>query len=104
MPQGNAFYPFIYKRKSFEHEHELRAVISASPLVEKPEGGAYHLRELKNLESGRLVRVSLEDLIEGVYVAPTAPTWFRKVVQAVTRKYGLAHKTSHSSLDEAPLL
>jgi hypothetical protein len=104
MPQGNAFHPFIYKRKSFEHEHELRAVIHAVPLVEKPEGGAYLPQELTNLESGRLVQVVLEDLIEGVYVAPTAPTWFRKVVQAVTRKYGLAHKTSHSSLDEAPLL
>jgi hypothetical protein len=104
MPQGNVYYPFIYKRKSFEHEHELRAVIPATPVVERPEGGVYHQRELRNLEPGQLVPVSLEDLIEGIYVAPTAPPWFRKVVQTVTRKYDLAHKTAHSSLDDAPLL
>ena len=27
MPEGNFLYPFVHKRKSFEHENELRAII-----------------------------------------------------------------------------
>lgn len=93
IPFGSALYPFVYKRKSFEHEREVRAVVKAVALV-----------DIENLEPGRLITVSLQDLVENVYVAPTAPAWFRSVVEAVTRKYGLAHKVVRSSLDDAPLL
>jgi hypothetical protein len=103
ISQDNAFYPFVHKRKSFEHEQELRAVISSVPFVEEPDGGMYIPESAANLETGCRVRVSLDALIEGIYVAPTAPTWFRRVVQAVTSKYDLAHKTARSSLDAAPL-
>lgn len=93
IPFGSALYPFVYKRKSFEHEREVRAVIQA----QAPKGA-------RNLELGHPVPVTLGNLIDSVYVAPTAPTWFLSVVEAVTRKYGLAHKVVRSSLDEAPLI
>lgn len=31
MPEGNLFYSFAHKRKSFEHERELRALIQDAP-------------------------------------------------------------------------
>lgn len=31
LPEGNLFYPFVHKRKSFEHEQEIRAVIQDYP-------------------------------------------------------------------------
>jgi hypothetical protein len=34
--QGFRLTPFMYKRKSFEHEHEVRAVISTAPYPEIP--------------------------------------------------------------------
>ena len=31
LPEGNHFYPFVHKRKSFEHERELRGLIQKIP-------------------------------------------------------------------------
>lgn len=103
MPTGNAFHPFMFKRKSFEHERELRAVIPTFPIIEDAQGVQRLPNDLTNLEPGKAVQVSLEDLVEGVFVAPSAPNWFREVVEAVTSKYGLEHKPVRSSLDEKPL-
>ena len=32
MPEGNLFYAFMHKRKSFEHERELRALLCRYPV------------------------------------------------------------------------
>ena len=56
------------------------------------------------MQSGRLFEVSLDDLVEAVYVAPTAPTWFYNLVVAITSKYGFAHKPIiRSSLEIDPV-
>jgi hypothetical protein len=107
IPTYNVFYPFVHKRKSFEHEREIRAVFMVTPLM-VPEGAAasphYPISLLRNMEIGHLVAVPIDELLEAVYVAPTAPSWFYRVVEAVTNKYGFAHKpVRRSSLDEAPL-
>jgi hypothetical protein len=96
LPEGNLFYPIVHKRKSFEHEREMRAVIQdATP------GGNM---AMENLRTGCLVGVSLEELVEAVYVAPTAPAWFRDLVGAITHKYGFIHKPIiRSSLDVDPV-
>lgn len=94
MPEDNTFWPFIHKRKSYEHERELRAVFQDG----SPEFGQ------RNMETGRLIEVSIEDLVETVYVAPTAPSWFRNLVEAVTAKYGFANvPIIRSSLDTDPV-
>jgi hypothetical protein len=95
LPEGNSFYPFVHKRKSFEHERELQAVI-----LEFPGAGM----AVDNTKTGVWVKASLDDLIETVYVAPTAPDWFRNLVEAVTHKYDLLEKPIiRSSLDIDPV-
>ena len=102
MAEGNLFYPFVHKQKSFEHEREVRAVINTSSFnkdgveVPIPEG-------MKNDELGREVRVELETLIENIYVAPTAPDWFGELVERVSRKYGLEKPVIRSVLDQKPV-
>lgn len=96
LPEGNLFYPFVHKRKSFEHERELRAVIN-----DRFQGAFY---SGSNSKTGYRVEVSLDDLIEAVYVAPTALDWFRDLVVTVTGKYGFAHKPIiRSSLSQDPM-
>jgi hypothetical protein len=96
LPEGNLFYPFVHKRKSFEHEREVRAVFN-----DRFQGAFY---SGSNPKKGYLVEVLLDDLIETVYVAPTAPDWFRDLVAAVTAKYGFAHKPiMHSTLGQDPV-
>jgi hypothetical protein len=99
LPEGNMFHLFTHKRKSFEHERELRAVIWDTSQV----GGPIDVTAT-NPNTGLPVKVSLDDLIEAVYVAPTAPPWFRDLVEAVSGKYDLTDKPIvRSSLDADPV-
>lgn len=83
IPESNPLAPFLYKRKSFEHEHEVRALVPLGNLNELqrttgatkiPSIGIWHQTELTNL-------------IEKVYVAPDAPHWFFELVRKVTERY-----------------
>ena len=76
------------KRKSFEHERELRAaVLSVEPVV-----------------GGQNVACDLDVLIESIYVSPAAPVWFRSAVQGVVARYGIGMSVLQSDLDQDPLL
>lgn len=105
LPEGNTFAPFVHKRKSFEHEREIRAVIQDWPTrpSEEGTGGVTDVGKL-NAEAGRHIEVPINDLLVAVYVAPTAPVWFRDLVGAVTQRYGFQDKPIiRSSLDEGPV-
>ncbi|QWH51240.1 DUF2971 domain-containing protein [Bacillus mycoides] len=79
--------PFVYKRKSFEHERELRAMI-----MRIPEKGNRFDYKGQSFNHGVYVQVNLEELIDKIYVAPTAPQWIFKLVELMLIKYGLGHK------------
>lgn len=97
IPENNSFWPFVHKRRSFQHEHELRAVIQdlgnwgTSGLAPSPP------------ETVRAVPVDLDTLLTKIVVAPTAPGWFFELVGAVTKRYGLVKSVEQSRLDERPI-
>jgi hypothetical protein len=95
-PIKNGFEPYLRKRKSFQHEHELRAVA-----VKSKEGGIT-FEEFS--ESGILIPVDLSQLIDEVYVAPTCAPWFEELVRQLTTRFGLrGDLVKPSSLAEKPL-
>jgi hypothetical protein len=101
IPWGNVGDPFFYKRKHFEYERELRAVVPDFPVMEdSATGESFIPLGLRNPHPGQLIKVPVEDLMERVYVAPTAPPWFRTLVERVTRRYGVNKPVVQSSLDE----
>jgi hypothetical protein len=63
----------------------------------------YHPEGVPNLAPGQMVELSLDSLIENIYVAPTAPPYFRKAVASVTAQYGLAREPVRSSLADDPV-
>jgi len=77
---------FWRKRKSFEHEKEVRAI----------------LVDIRYFEKGILVPCDLSTLIEELFVSPTAPSWFVQLVNDVNEKYGLKIKVSPSELIQEP--
>lgn len=95
--EGNVFTPYMHKRKSFEHEREIRVIDDKSPKVPlpmesgetPPEYGVYH-------------EVNLRELIEKIYIAPSSPGWFRDLVDKVTDRYGFKVDVIKSSLDDEP--
>ena len=98
MPFNNIFFRITTKRKSFEHERELRAAVAEFPLP-----SVKHLKNHDPFANGLYVPVNLELLIERVFVSPTAEKWFSDLVQSVTQKYGLSKSVSRSSLADDPV-
>jgi hypothetical protein len=97
IPEINSLYPFIYKRKSFEHEKELRAIILD---WEREYLGKKRSSSLKN---GEYVSVNIKNLVEKVYVSPNSEEWYKKLVESVIKNYGLELTVEDSSLSERPI-
>ncbi|WP_313913433.1 hypothetical protein [Tahibacter sp.] len=74
------------KRKSFEHEREVRAVIT----------------DFSRRGVGSLIPCDVELLIESVYLSPQAPGWFMKLVNDVNRKFGIEVEAGPSEFNEEP--
>lgn len=77
---------FWKKRQSFEHEKEVRALMTD-----------YNCCEL-----GKIVPCNLSTLIEEIYVSPQAPKWLASLVNEVNQKYGIKVKVSCSELNKEP--
>ena len=93
-----AFNFIVHKRKSFEHERELRAMfweIDGSPDAEP--------YKTKIEPAGLWIDMDLPSLIETVHISPTAEPWLARVIQEVTAKYDLNVPVLQSALADAPL-
>ena len=77
---------FWHKRKSFEHEREVRAIIVNFNITDK----------------GIIAPCDLSLLIEEVYISPSAPGWFTKLVNDVNEKFGIKAKVSPSKINQKP--
>ena len=102
IPEYNTFFAFTHKRKSFEHERELRAVIGDLPLKESPYEGP-PIDYDRPVVAGVWKDLDLKDLLETVYVSPDAPGWFAELVKRVMDRYGLDVQLTQSSLGDDPI-
>ena len=98
LPEDNTFYPFMHKRKSFAHENEVRIIRQEEPVYE-----GKILVDKQNDRDGIAVAVNLTLLIDKVYIAPTASTWDRSLVEEVLKKYEINKEVKLSNLDEDPV-
>lgn len=90
----NNFNAFLHKRKSFEHEKELRAVIWST---------AHQQQRLLDISSGGIkVPINLNTLIKKVYLSPDSKSWFLDLVNTATKKYGYDFQVMKSNLIDKP--
>jgi hypothetical protein len=101
---GNMFNPFLCKRQSFEHERELRAVLSRLPTLapnQPYKADAFWAQE--TIDAGISVPVPVRKLIKRIFVSPTAPDWVLSAVEGTVRAFGLDQVPCfHSRLGEDP--
>lgn len=98
IPEGDAFSPFLHKRKSFEHEHEVRA-LHPPFLRGKPEG----IDLSQQTPKGVRFPIAPAELIIAVSVAPTSSEWFLELVKKLAKRYGLPIEPTRSALDGGPI-
>jgi Protein of unknown function (DUF2971) len=82
-PQDEDWLPFMHKRKAYEYEQELRALTRAD---DADAAGVY-------------VGVDLDELVEGVVLAPGTPEWVLDVVRDLAERYELAAPVEPSEVD-----
>jgi len=93
----NLLAPYLHKRKSFEHESELRAIIQVFPRR------VFSKRSKRPFDTGIRIPVNLDVLIDKIYVAPQTPDWQFNLVKSLVEKYGLRKEVVRSILDDKPI-
>lgn len=100
ISEESFFNPYLYKRKSFEHEKEVRAIALESPLPSQ--GSSCDLSSAFH-EVGKYCEVNVASMIKEVVVAPYAEDWFVELVGSVSELYELKAPVRKSSLSAGPV-
>ncbi|HEV2174457.1 MAG TPA: hypothetical protein VGR71_12865 [Nitrospira sp.] len=93
VPFSHKLGVFFCKRKSFQHEQEVRVVVQRRP-------------ESSAASSGIALPVDLSALVKGVVVAPRAGDWYLSVVKTTLLRFGYSHLANcvrKSELDKDPI-
>jgi hypothetical protein len=104
------FYQFMYKRKSFIHEQELRALIFKPSI--NAEGEFDFSEDL--IYHGIPVEVEIQTLIEKIFICPdpdpdpdhNAASWLTKLIKSIAKKCGINDSEipiKRSSLADDPI-
>ena len=91
---------FWYKRKSFEHEKEVRVMSECPP---KESIAVFESKHPGKRLTRMVHSISLENLIENVYVSPYADNWFAELVREELQKHHLSIEPIHSALNAKPI-
>jgi hypothetical protein len=83
-----------HKFMSYEHEREVRALIIGQTKGEDFE---------PLYQVGKYVDINLKELIDKIYVAPNAPSWFFELVKSISALYNLEVSILQSELDDTSL-
>ena len=98
IPENDAFAPFLHKRKSFEHEQEVRALIWLLP----------RFTEQIDLDKaphdiGTYYDVDLSILIQEIVIAPYADDWFTDLVKSIVSRYDINIPLTKSRMSDPPI-
>lgn len=91
IPFDNAFFPFLFKRKSFQYEREVRIISDVTK---------FNLE----IDNGLKIDVDIEELIEKIYIHPKSENWYKKLVMDLIARLGFDFETEKSDLESDILI
>jgi hypothetical protein len=89
-----AFFPGTFKRKSFEHERELRVICKT--LYDPNFQDKMHIEP--DTPFGKKINCEIADLIESIYISPTSDVWFENLVNTILIKLNIKFQLIPSKL------
>ncbi len=91
IPFDDSFFPFLFKRKSFQYEREVRIISDLSD---------------KNIiiNEGMKIDVDIKQLIEKIYIHPKSENWYKKLVIELVSKLGFDFEIEKSDLESDILI
>jgi hypothetical protein len=90
---SNALHYITHKRKSFEHERELRAVLW-TPTAKTTFGSADG--------RGLVVPIDLGELVDAIFISPSSEPILEGIVRGLNQTYGLGAPIHKSQVEEPP--
>jgi hypothetical protein len=91
IPFEDTFFPFLFKRKSFQYEREVRIIsdISSNDIT---------------INDGLKIDVDINQLIEKIYIHPKSENWYKKLVIELVYKLGFDFEIEKSDLESDILI
>lgn len=91
IPFDDDFFPFLFKRKSFQYENEIRVITDVTHLD-------LHVNE------GVKVSIDINKMIERLYIHPKSENWYKKLVIEVVERLGFNFEIEKSDLESDILI
>jgi len=91
IPFDDLFFPFLFKRKSFQYEREVRIITDTSKSKIK-------------LNDGLKINVDINQLIERIYIHPKSENWYKKLVIELVERLGFGFEFGKSDLESDILI
>ena len=91
IPFDDTFFPFLFKRKSFQYEREVRIISDVS---------AQNI----SVNEGLKINVDLSQLIEKIYIHPKSENWYKKLVIELVSKLDFKIEIEKSDLESDILI
>ena len=91
IPFNDDFFPFLFKRKSFQYEREVRILsdLRDTDLV---------------IDNGLKVAVDINELIEKIYIHPKSEKWYKNLVIDLVHRLGFNFTIEKSDLESDILI
>jgi hypothetical protein len=91
IPFDDMFFPFMFKRKSFQYEREVRIISDLSE------------NNIK-INDGLKIDVDISQLIEKIYIHPKSENWYKKLVIELVSKLDYTIEIEKSDLESDILI
>lgn len=86
VPLDNNFFPFLFKRKSFQYEREVRIVSDLSS-------------HKMYINEGVKINVDINKLIDKIYIHPKSENWYKNLVIQLMQQLGFDFTIEKSDLE-----
>ena len=86
IPFDDTFFPFLFKRKSFQYEREIRIISDVTNSGMK-------------IDNGLKVDVNLNQLIEKIYIHPKSENWYKNLVIQLVKQLDFDFTIEKSDLE-----
>jgi hypothetical protein len=91
IPFDDLFFPFLFKRKSFQYEREVRIITDVADSSIK-------------LNDGLKINVDINQLIEKIYIHPKSENWYKNLVIQLVKQLGFDFEIEKSDLESDILI
>lgn len=91
IPFNDTFFPFLFKRKSFQYEREVRIISDVT-------------QNNIELNDGLKIDVDIHQLIEKIYIHPKSENWYKNLVIQLMEQLGFNFSIEKSDLESDILI